>query len=63
MTARTILAVLGALSMSVVLAGCGGAPDVIRAEPASAGDGATTYPFTLENCGEERRSGRPRRVR
>jgi iron complex transport system substrate-binding protein len=53
MRPRKIAAVLGALSISMALTGCGGAPNVIGAEPTSAGEGATQYPLTLENCGKE----------
>jgi iron complex transport system substrate-binding protein len=53
MTPRKIAALLGAVSMSMALTGCGGAANVIGAEPKVAGEGATTYPLTLENCGEE----------
>src|SRR5687767_4445999 len=53
MTPRKIAAVLGALAMSMAMAGCGGAPNVTGAEPASAGAGATQDPVTLENCGKE----------
>jgi iron complex transport system substrate-binding protein len=53
MTPRKIAGVVGALAMSMALTGCGGAPDVTGAELASAGEGATQYPFTLENCGKE----------
>lgn len=53
MTPRKIAAVLGALSMSIALTACGGAQNVVGAEPKVAGEGATTYPLTLENCGKE----------
>jgi iron complex transport system substrate-binding protein len=53
MTLRKSAAALATLSMGVALAACGGGSNDSDAQPASSGEGATEYPLTLENCGEE----------
>jgi iron complex transport system substrate-binding protein len=54
MTLRRRAAALAALSMGVAVAACGGgSSNGGDAQPASSGEGATEYPLTLDNCGEE----------
>ncbi|RZS32258.1 iron complex transport system substrate-binding protein [Herbihabitans rhizosphaerae] len=63
MTLRKIAAVLAALSVGAVLAGCGAASNDAGARPVSAGEGVTKYPLTVENCGKKVTYGAtPRRV-
>lgn len=53
MTSRRSAAALAALSMGVALAACGGGSNDDGARPESSSEGATEYPLTLDNCGEE----------
>lgn len=63
MNIRMIAAVIAAVSLGLVLAGCGSAPSTVTAGPAAAGEGVTTYPLAMDNCGKTVTVGAaPRRV-
>lgn len=53
MRQRAVISLVLAAACSVGLVGCG-ASEAVEPEPtATAGEGATTYPVTLDNCGTE----------